>query len=728
MSAAAVSVLPRSIADIRLHMIRRVAALLSSLLRNQQLSQTIRHLTVDTHKALAVGMQDVLDELAALDLPPGAHAPLQEKLRRLLNKVGHLDATLPLLLEMRQSRARANRDDLRDLLLRFDETTQQLAGTMVQKQLLERQSEVLEQIILSHEKVTQWKIFAQEILTRFRTVFPFQFFFITFAEAHGLSLNLYYVGRPDPKSKQLARERLIQRMFQELQIPEDAPLDIDEFEIQDPDGHHTLDEVEMITVAVPEIENINLAGLLGVAYASNSRPGPQEIAIIRSILAVMVMVVGSSKALSRTLSELEYYSSHDPLTGLHNRRYFNEMLEYEVGRSMRHKHEFSLLMLDLDNFKDVNDSWGHPFGDTGLRGIAECLQAETRKGDLSARLGGDEFILLLTETGREGAHAVAEKLRQRLKENRYETPEGKLFHVTTSVGVVTYPGDASTVVDLMAGVDMGLYRAKALGKDSVVTLESVNAELKSQRKARDMVEQLRQALREERVLPYFQPIYSGRTGELFAYETLARMQEDGGETIPAGSFIEAVEKHGLGRELDRTVIRQALHALRRRLDEGRPPVKLFINLSVQEMQGRGVIGYAEDLCAQLSIPPSTLVFELLERDAIGDMTQTRRFIEALREKGFLFALDDFGSGYNSFHYLRELSFDFVKIDGAFVRNVLSSKIDHSLVRNLTHLCQDIGIRVVAEFVESEALWDVLRGMGVDFGQGYHLGLPVSQMP
>ena len=347
---------------------------------------------------------------------------------------------------------------------------------------------------------------------------------------------------------------------------------------------------------------------------------------------------------------------------------------------------------------------------------------------MSARLGGDEFILLLTETGREGAHAVAEKLRQRLKENRYETPEGKLFHVTTSVGVVTYPGDASTVVDLMAGVDMGLYRAKALGKDSVVTLESVNAELKSQRKARDMVEQLRQALREERVLPYFQPIYSGRTGELFAYETLARMQEDGGETIPAGSFIEAVEKHGLGRELDRTVIRQALHALRRRLDEGRPPVKLFINLSVQEMQGRGVIGYAEDLCAQLSIPPSTLVFELLERDAIGDMTQTRRFIEALREKGFLFALDDFGSGYNSFHYLRELSFDFVKIDGAFVRNVLSSKIDHSLVRNLTHLCQDIGIRVVAEFVESEALWDVLRGMGVDFGQGYHLGLPVSQMP
>jgi len=323
---------------------------------------------------------------------------------------------------------------------------------------------------------------------------------------------------------------------------------------------------------------------------------------------------------------------------------------------------------------------------------------------------------------------AAEKLRSHLKEIRFNAPDGKAFHVTTSVGVITFPHDANTVTELMSGVDMGLYRAKEQGKDGIGTMTSVLAQLHSNRQTRDLVEKLRQALKEDRIRPFFQPILDARSGELFAYETLARLHEPDGRTVSAGAFIETIEKYGLGRELDRAVVGHALRALKARIDAGLPPVKLFINLSVQELQGRGVIGYAEHLCAELGIAPSTLVFELLERDAIGDMAQTRAFLSALRDKGFLFALDDFGSGYNSFHYLRELSFDFVKIDGAFVRNILNSHIDRSLVRNLTHLCQDIGIRVVAEFVESEPLWQALRDMGMDYAQGYHLGLPTPHMP
>lgn len=728
MNAAGVPALPQSIADMRLYVVQRFAALLENQMKNQRFSQAISEMVADVQADVLSSLgraQQVLNEVA---LPEEAKRELLLELNQSIDRCHNLGAALPLLVNARASRSSANRAALRSVLLRFDDTAQKLAGTMVQKELLERQSAVLEQIILSHEKVTQWKVFVQEILTSFQEVFPFQFFFIAFGEANGLSLNLYYVGQPTEEAKRLARTKLARDMVRELKLPADSPLDIEEFELHNDTGPGATTDVEMIMVSVPEIENVNLAGLLGVAYASTRRPGAQEIAIIRSILAVMVMVVGSSKALGRTLSELEYYSSHDPLTGLHNRRYFNEMLEYEVGRSRRHEHEFSLLMLDLDDFKDVNDTWGHPCGDMVLRRIAESLQAETRKGDLSARLGGDEFILMLTETGREGAQIVAEKLRRRLRENSYQAPDGKPFHVTTSVGLVTYPGDADTVADLMAGVDMGLYRAKAQGKDGVGTLESVGDQLKSNRKNRDLLERLREALKEERVLPFFQPIFDGRTGELFAYESLARLQERDGETISAGAFIETIEKYGLGRELDRAVVHQAMHTLRRRMDAGLAPVKLFINLSAQELEGRGVIGYAEQLCAQLAIPPNTLVFEILERDAIGDMTHTRTFLSMLREKGFLFALDDFGSGYNSFHYLRELSFDFVKIDGAFVRNILNSKIDHSLVRNLTHLCQDIGIRVVAEFVESADLWAALRDMGLDYGQGYHLGMPTARMP
>lgn len=728
MNAAGVAALPPNIADLRLDVMRRFAALLENQMHNQRFSQTIHKLVTNVHQEVVESLEVALTHVQQLPLPAPAQNTLTLDLQRALDRCRQLESALPFLVATRQARAHANRTDLRNILLRFDETAQKLAGTLIQKDLLERQSSVLEQIILSHENVTQWKTFVLDILKSFLQVFPFQFFFIAFGEAHSLSLNLYYVGTPTDEAKRLARHQLASNMLRELRLSPNVPLDFEEFEIPCSDHHSAITDVEMITVSVPEIEKVNLAGLLGVAYASNRRPDPQEVAVIRSILAVMVMVVGSSKALGRTLSELEYYSTHDPLTGLHNRRHFNDMLEYEVGRSKRHGHEFSLLMLDLDDFKDVNDTWGHPCGDMVLRLIAESLNAETRKGDLSARLGGDEFILMLTETGRDGAQVVAEKLRRRLRDNRYTAPDGRPFHVTTSIGVVTFPQDADTVSDLMAGVDMGLYRAKEQGKDSISSMESVGSQLQNNRKTRDLVEKLRQAIKENRVVPFFQPIFNCRTGELFAYETLARLKEPNGDTLSAGAFIETIERYGMARELDRAVIDGALHALHRRLADGAPPVKLFINLSVQELQGRGVIGYAEQLCAKLAIPPNTVVFEILERDAIGDMTHTRQFISALRERGFLFALDDFGSGYNSFHYLRELSFDFVKIDGAFVRNILNSKIDHSLVRNLTHLCQDIGIKVVAEFVESQELWQALRTLGADFAQGYHLGMPTPHMP
>ena len=730
MNAAAPPPQPASIADLRLYTLQRFAHLLEGQNRVQGLSNAISQMVAGVQSELVQGLGQIRDGLQRVDLPEVSRQPLLQALEQVLSRCHHLELAMPLLVQARQRYGDDNRTALRSVMLRFDDTAQKLAGTLIQRDLLERQSAVLEQIILSHEKVTQWKVFVQNILHSFQSVFPFQFFFIAFAEEHGLGLNLYYVGHPSAENKQLARQRLVQKMLHELHLPPDSAVDIEEFEIEpEQQQQPQLEaEIEMISIGVPQIEGRNLAGLLGVAYASVRRPGPQERAIIRSILAVMVMVVGSSRALARTLAELEYYATHDSLTGLHNRRHFSEMLDYEVGRSERHAHEFSLLLLDLDDFKDVNDTWGHPCGDMVLRRIAESLRQQTRKGDLTARLGGDEFILLLTETGSAGAQVAAEKLRNHLKEIRFESPDGKGFHLTTSVGVVTFPHDADSVTDLMSGVDMGLYRAKELGKDGIGTMTSVLEQLRSNRQTRDLVETLRQALKEGRVRPFFQPIFDARSGALFAYETLARLHQPDGSTLSAGAFIETIEKYGLGRELDRAVVGQALHALKARIDAGLPPVKLFINLSVQELQGRGVIGYAEHLCAELGIAPNTLVFELLERDAIGDMVHTRSFISALRDKGFLFALDDFGSGYNSFHYLRELSFDFVKIDGAFVRNILNSHIDRSLVRNLTHLCQDIGIEVVAEFVESEPLWQTLRGFGMNYGQGYHLGLPTPAMP
>jgi diguanylate cyclase (GGDEF)-like protein len=456
---------------------------------------------------------------------------------------------------------------------------------------------------------------------------------------------------------------------------------------------------------------------------------PQEESVIRSILAVMVMVVGSSKVLSRTLAELEYYSLHDPLTGLYNRRYFNDMLKYEIGRSERHNHEFALLLLDIDDFKDINDSYGHPVGDEALHDVADMLCAHTRKGDFPTRLGGDEFAIILVETGRNGALKLADAIGQALREMRFNTGDGKYFHLTVSIGIVSYPDDARDIEDLLSNMDIAMYQAKEQGKDTVCTMDTVTDRLHLTRVTREHAEHLREALHEKRIVPYFQPIIDCRNGDVFAFETVARLKEPNGETIAAGMFIDTIEKYGLSRDLDHIIVDRSLEAKRIDMNTNAPAAhtKMFINLSPQEIQHRGILEYAEKLCNRLDVPPTCIVFEILERDAIGDMTNMRKFLAKLRSKGFAFALDDFGSGYNSFHYLRELHFEFVKIDGAFVRNILDSNIDYALVRNLSNLCRDIGILTIAEFVENQGIFTALRDMGIDYAQGYHLGMPLPEM-
>lgn len=714
--------------DLRYQGLVRFAELLESQTRSRLFTKNIADLVHSINAEIRENLDDCIRQLREIKDAPAETKQIIDLLNSSSTRSSRLNQTMDLLVKERDRQWQKSENNLKRIMLDFSSTVDSLTHTLIEKDLFERQSTVLESIILSHEKVAQWKLFVQEILTGFHSIFPFNFFFIAFAEEHGLSLFVYFLGDYSDEVKQQVREQLARDMLAKLDLPTDAPLDIEEFQM-DTEGHYeSIDDVKMITVPVPELETLNLAGMLGVAYGSLTKLSPQEASVIRSILAVMVMVVGSSKALSRTLSELEYYSSHDPLTGLYNRRYFNDMLEYEVGRSERHGHEFSILMLDLDDFKDINDTYGHPCGDTALIGVADSLRAVVRKGDLATRLGGDEFSIILTETSREGGMIVAEKLRKELRDVVFTAPNGKTFHLTTSIGIVTYPQDAQNLSDLMTGVDIGLYRAKKLGKDTVCSIDQVETQIHENRVIRDQAESLRNSLSEGRVVPFFQPIIDCKTGKPFAYETLARLNQPDGTTVSAGMFIETIEKYGLGRELDRIIIGKGLQAMKEKIERDAPDLKLFINLSAQEIQGRGILGYAEQMCQEIGIPPKNIVFELLERDAVGDMTHMRKFLTDLRKKGFSFALDDFGSGYNSFHYLRELHFDFVKLDGSFVRNVLNSKIDHALVSNLSRLCQDLGILMVAEYVESAEIMEAIQAMGVDYAQGYHLGLPASHMP
>ncbi|MDO8772964.1 MAG: EAL domain-containing protein [Burkholderiaceae bacterium] len=711
-------ILTSHLEGVRLRVIDRMAALLESQTRTKIFAGNLNALVKQVHRDVIADLRSIAENT---DVPE-----LGRRLECTVQACERLDGTLDLLVEERQRQWHRNGNYVRATMQEFNETLTDLASTLIEKDLFERQSKVLERIILSHEHVAHWKEFVQEILTDFHAIFPFNFFYIAFAEEHGLSLFLYYLGDYAHDLKKTARDMLSRQMLASLRLPNDAPLDIEEFVVKVDGPIDSIDAVRMITVAVPE-HTPKLAGLLGVAYVASGELSAQEESVVRSILSVMVMVVGSSKLLSRTLTELEYYAMHDPLTGLYNRRHFNNILEYEIGRSERHSHEFSLLMLDLDDFKDINDSYGHATGDDALCGVAEILREHIRKGDLAARIGGDEFSVVLMETGRHGATTVAANLGRALRERVFTAPDGKHFHLTVSIGIATYPVDARNESDLLAGADVAMYRAKEMGKNGACTLDSLEGRVEGSRNTRDHAEKLREALQQDRIVPYYHSIVDCRTGELFACETLARLIEPSGEVLSAGIFIETMEKYGMGRELDRIIISKAFQAKREQMKSESPGIKLFLNLSAQEIQGRGILGYAEELCNTLEIPPECIVFEVLERDAIGDMTNMRKFLSNLRQKGFAFALDDFGSGYNSFHYLRELQFEYVKIDGAFVRNILNSKVDYALVHNLSRLCQDIGIQTVAEFVENQAIFDALKDMGINYAQGFHISMPTREM-
>jgi len=416
--------------------------------------------------------------------------------------------------------------------------------------------------------------------------------------------------------------------------------------------------------------------------------------------------------------KLQELSDRDYLTGLYNRRKFEEFLSYEVKRSLRHRHKFTVLMIDLDNFKYINDTYGHASGDLVLKEVTDIFGSKLRNADIIARIGGDEFAVILPETSYENGYAVVEKLRASLE----ATPISLMFDqvsLTASFGIAEYPEQGENIESLLTGSDLAMYKAKRAGKNTIARADQSDQEMASEIQKKG--EFLRRAIDEDRIEPFVQPIYNVRNGEIFGYEVLARIR-DGKRYMAAGQFIDVAESLGFASKIDQIILTKGLHA---REEKGLWNKRFFFNLSTKSLFGDTYVGVIEEHYKRAPLPSRNtgVTIEILEREAIHNVNGLMDIIEQMKQRGISFALDDFGSGFSSFVYLKYFDTDFVKIDGEFVKNIVVNEKDRIFVKHIHQIAKEFGKETIAEYVEDEETLAILKEIGVDYAQGFHLGRP-----
>ncbi len=435
--------------------------------------------------------------------------------------------------------------------------------------------------------------------------------------------------------------------------------------------------------------------------------------------------------IDQATARLVYQASHDALTGLINRREFEQRLERLLQSAVQQGREHALCYMDLDQFKVINDSCGHAAGDELLRQLALLLKTNLRERDTLARLGGDEFALLLENCGLDDAIQVADLFRAEVQRFRFKWGD-RIFAVGISVGMVAITRDSGTAANLLSAADAACYVAKDRGRNQIHVYESRDLDLARHRGEMQWVARIQRAIEEHRLRLAWQEIRrtDGGVERTRHVELLLRMvDEDGMEILPM-AFIPAAERYYVMPSLDHWVIEETLRLCQLYFESGDEAHCLFaVNLSGASLKDPA---FRDMLLARLEANPELgphLCFEITETAAIGNLSVVNAFIEAMRGFGCSFALDDFGSGLSSFNYLKNLKVDYLKIDGAFVRDIVTNPVDRSMVEAVHRIGHQLGLKTVAEYVESDAILALLRQIGVDYvqGNGVHAPEPLETL-
>jgi diguanylate cyclase (GGDEF)-like protein len=425
----------------------------------------------------------------------------------------------------------------------------------------------------------------------------------------------------------------------------------------------------------------------------------------------------------KTEAQLRYIADHDSLTGLLDRRRFRAELDQYVSFSARYGGQGAVMIIDIDGLKAVNDNFGHHAGDNLLRRVAAIMRERVRTTDIVARLSGDEFAVLMPQTDTPGALQLGEDLRSQVAEIAEQG--GDAAGATISVGITMFGGERAVGAEaVLVAADQAMYWAKEEGRNQIALFQDPEEPDRRERRRQTTAARIRDALTQDRLSLHTQPIRSLASGGIERYELLLRMTGEDGELLPAAAFIESAERSGMVQELDRWVVAQALELLAAREHKGEP-VSLHVNLSGASVADLSVLEFIERRLDEGSADPARCTFEITETARVHDYEAATGFADRLTEFGCQVAIDDYGAGFGPFHYLKQIPFDLIKIDGSFVRDMPNSDADQLTVQAIVQIARGLGKTTIAEYVQDDVTTQMLREYGVDMAQGYHLGRPVA---
>jgi diguanylate cyclase (GGDEF)-like protein len=441
----------------------------------------------------------------------------------------------------------------------------------------------------------------------------------------------------------------------------------------------------------------------------------------REISEIVEALRSTASALGTRNEKLSRLANHDVLTGLYNRRRFVEELRTEVQNVARHNNESALLFVDLDQFKYVNDTCGHPAGDRMIRKVADQLQRCVGSSGTVGRFGGDEFTVLATNVTRAGAQSLAESILEDLRKVAH-VEEENVFHVHCSIGIAMIDSDQFDHDDLISHADIACREAKAAGRNRLAFHNMTEADAEQLAADVNWVSKLRDAIDNNLLMLRYQPIVCIATGETSSHEVLLRMKSDRGGMISPDAFLPAAVRFGLMAEIDTWLIETAIAELARYRKDA-PELRFSLNLSANAFEAENLTEFVRSQLTRHSVPPDCVTFEITESLAMRHLNHVEKQIAGLRHLGCQVSLDDFGTGYSSFSYLQKLPVDYIKIDGSFIRHLVRNPVDQKMVRMIGEIGRAAGMKTVAEYVQSGAAFTLLGELGIDFAQGFYIGRP-----